>query len=122
MFLPICPAQTLAGACRYNAESLVPAPTTAVTCRSICQRGWRNTYSKKAPPYHVTQDGVPIPLQRLEVKRIAGGTNRFEVDVASLRCYKDYPGLGNRSISYPYSSVGNTFTFGVVGKVLKRSG
>ena len=28
--------------------------------------------------------------------------------------YKDYPGLGNRSIFYPYSSVGNTFTFDVV--------
>ena len=25
-------------------------------------------------------------------------------------CYKDYPGLGNRSVCYPYSSVGNTFT------------
>ena len=25
---------------------------------------------------------------------------------------KDYPGLGNRSIIYPHSSVGNTFTFG----------
>ena len=29
-------------------------------------------------------------------------------------CYKDYPGLGNRSKRYPYSSVGNTFTFDVV--------
>ena len=25
-------------------------------------------------------------------------------------CYKDCPGLGNRSIFYPYRSVGNTFT------------
>ena len=25
-------------------------------------------------------------------------------------CFKDYPRLGNRSIFYPYSSVGNTFT------------
>ena len=31
------------------------------------------------------------------------------------RCYKDYFGLGNRSVFYPYSSVvGNTFTFIVV--------
>ena len=29
-------------------------------------------------------------------------------------CYKDYPGLGNRSIVYPYSSVGKTFTYNVV--------
>ena len=29
-------------------------------------------------------------------------------------CYKDYPGLGNRSVFYPYSSVGNTLTFDVV--------
>ena len=31
----------------------------------------------------------------------------------SVKCYKDCPRLGNRSIFYPYSS-GNTFTFGVV--------
>ena len=29
-------------------------------------------------------------------------------------CYKDYSGQGDRSIVYPYSSVGNTFTFDVV--------
>ena len=29
-------------------------------------------------------------------------------------CYKDYPGLGNRSIVYPCSSAGTTLTFGVV--------
>ena len=28
-------------------------------------------------------------------------------------CCKDYIGLGNRSVFYPYSSVGNTFTFDV---------
>ena len=27
-----------------------------------------------------------------------------------LNCYKDYLGLGNRSVYYPYSSVSNTFT------------
>ena len=32
-----------------------------------------------------------------------------------LYCYKDYLGLGNRSIFYPYRSV-PTFTFGVVGR------
>ena len=30
------------------------------------------------------------------------------------QCYKAYPGLGNRSIFYPGSSVGNTITFGIV--------
>ena len=29
-------------------------------------------------------------------------------------CYKAYPGLGNRSIFYPGSSVGSTITFGIV--------
>ena len=29
-------------------------------------------------------------------------------------CYKAYSGLGNRSIFYPGSSVGNTITFGIV--------
>ena len=29
-------------------------------------------------------------------------------------CYKDHPGLGDRSIVYPYSSVGDTFTFDAV--------
>ena len=30
--------------------------------------------------------------------------------------YKDRPGLGNRSIFYLYSSVGNTLIFGVVDR------
>ena len=39
IFLPICPALMLAGACRYNAASPLPALTTAVTCRNVCRRG-----------------------------------------------------------------------------------
>ena len=31
-----------------------------------------NSFSKKFPPYHVTQDKVSAPLQRLEVKKITG--------------------------------------------------
>ena len=31
-----------------------------------------NKFSKKSPPYHVTQDDVSTPLQRLEVEQIAG--------------------------------------------------
>ena len=31
-----------------------------------------NIFSKKSPPYHVTQDDVSTPLQRLEVKQITG--------------------------------------------------
>ena len=31
-----------------------------------------NTSSKKSPPYHVTQDDVSTPLQRLEVEQITG--------------------------------------------------
>ena len=36
------------------------------------------------------------------------------ISIVSPRCYKDYPGLGNRSIFYPGSSVGSTITFGVI--------
>ena len=32
----------------------------------------RNNFSKKSPPYHVTQVDVSTPLQRLEVERITG--------------------------------------------------
>ena len=31
-----------------------------------------NNFSKKPPPYHVAQDDVPTPLQRLEVEKITG--------------------------------------------------
>ena len=31
-----------------------------------------NTFTKKIPPYHVTQDDVSAPLQRLEVERMTG--------------------------------------------------
>ena len=31
-----------------------------------------NNFRKKSPPYHVTQDGVSAPLQRLEVEKITG--------------------------------------------------
>ena len=29
-------------------------------------------FSKKSPPYRITQDGVSAPLQRLEVEKITG--------------------------------------------------
>ena len=31
-----------------------------------------NIFSKKSPPYHVTQDDISTPLQRLEVEQING--------------------------------------------------
>ena len=31
-----------------------------------------NNFAKKSPPYHVTQDDVSIPLQRLEMEQITG--------------------------------------------------
>ena len=43
--------------------------------------------------------------------------NKQKVRSAHTRiCYKDYPGRGNRSVFHPYSSLGNTFTHGVVGR------
>ena len=35
-----------------------------------------NTFTKKYPLHHVTQDDVSAPLQRLEVERITGHQNR----------------------------------------------
>ena len=79
-----------------------------------------NNFSKKSPPYHVTQDNVSTPLQRLEVEQITGPYHftqdnvstplqRLEVEhitghqsvqgqVASSRCYtrrigRDSPNL-----------------------------
>ena len=53
-----------------------------------------------------------------EAGRLAYGRIRYRrpKDPAAQRereCYKGYPGLGNRSIVYPYSSVGNPFTLGL---------
>ena len=31
-----------------------------------------NNFSKKSPPYHVTQDDVSTPLQRLELEKTTG--------------------------------------------------
>ena len=31
-----------------------------------------NNFSKNRPPYHVTQDDVSTPLQRLEVEKVTG--------------------------------------------------
>ena len=31
-----------------------------------------NNFSKKPPPYHVTQEDVSTPLQRLKVEKITG--------------------------------------------------
>ena len=39
---------------------------------------------------------------------------------STATCYKAYPRLGNRSICYPGSSVGSTFTFGVDGRTRVR--
>ena len=45
-----------------------------------------NNFTKKSPPYHVTQDGVSAPLQRLEVERMTGmAINRSVVGVGSSR-------------------------------------
>ena len=73
---PTCPARMLAGAFRYSVASPVPIPTTIATCRSICPRSRRNMcstiYPRNPPPYHVTQDDVSTPLQRLEMEKITG--------------------------------------------------
>ena len=45
-----------------------------------------NKFTKKSPPYHVTQADVSAPLQRLEVERMTGmATNRSVVGVESSR-------------------------------------
>ena len=45
-----------------------------------------NNVSKTSPPYHVTQDDVSTPLQRLEVEQITGHQS-VRGEVASSRCY-----------------------------------
>ena len=50
--------------------------------------------------------------------RIKRPVNRYIPKIPPFQrggeCYKAYPGLGNRSILYPGSSVGITITFGIV--------
>ena len=52
-----------------------------------------------------------------------GSTFTFDVvqvtSEGGRECCKDYPGPGNRSISYPYSSVGDTFTINNVLSLLR---
>ena len=37
-----------------------------------------NIFSKKSPPYHVTQDDVLAPFRRLEVEQITGHQSVWE--------------------------------------------
>ena len=49
-----------------------------------------NRFSKRSPPYHVTQDNVSTPLQRLEVEQITGHQSvRGRGDVIAV-LYKTY--------------------------------
>ena len=52
-----------------------------------------NNFSKKSPPYNITQDDVSAPLQRLEVEKITGHYySRSGDEVASSRCYTRHTG------------------------------
>ena len=66
----------LADACEFNAASYVPIPTIVATCRSICRQNLTqyvlDSFSKKSPPYHVTEDDISTPLQHLEVDKDTG--------------------------------------------------
>ena len=45
-----------------------------------------NNFTKKSPPYRVTQDDVSVPLQRLEVERTSGrAINPSVVEAGSSR-------------------------------------
>ena len=70
---PICPVRMLAGAFRYNAANPVPTSTTMPKyLPAELTQYVLNSFSKKSPPYHVTQVDVSTPLQRLEVEKIIG--------------------------------------------------
>ena len=43
-----------------------------------------NNFSKNSPPYHVTEDDVSTPLERLKVGKLPD-TNGLEVEMASSR-------------------------------------
>ena len=56
-----------------------------------------NNFSKKSPPYHVTQDDVLTLPQRLEVEQITGHQS-VRGEVVSLRCYTRCIGLDSPNL------------------------
>ena len=84
IYPPTFPARMLAGAFRYNAASPVPTPTTMPTCRSICQRGWRNTYSTNCPRKLPLKTTFRLLFNDTK-RRKSVDTNRFAVAVGSSR-------------------------------------
>ena len=83
-----------------------------VLARWVCSSSW---YEERTPaglslPF---QFGTPAGVSRgFQINHNPGGDLVYVIIIR--QCYKDYPGMGNRSIFYPYSSVGNTFTSDVV--------
>ena len=64
-----------------------------------------NNFSKKSPPYHVTQDDVSTPLQRLEVEQITGTGARWRhrsaIQDALSGTLRTFLGVGNGPSSLP---------------------
>ena len=67
-----------------------------------------NIFSKKSPPYHVTQDDVSTPLQRLEVEQVTGHQSvrgrwrhRGAIQDALGRTLRTFLGAGNRPPPLP---------------------
>ena len=57
-----------------------------------------NNFFKKSPPYHVTQDNVSTPLQRLEVEQITGHQSvRGRGGVIAVLCKTHWAGLSEPS-------------------------
>ena len=75
-FLPTFPVRMLAGVWRSNAASPAPNPHDSSDMPKYLPAGLTqyvlNNFSKKSTPYHVTQDDVSAPLQRLKVEKITG--------------------------------------------------
>ena len=57
-----------------------------------------NNFSKKSPPYHVTQDNISTPLQRPEVEKITGHQSvRGRGGVVAVRYETHWTGLSRPS-------------------------
>ena len=74
-----------------------------------------NIFSKTSPPYHVTQDNVLAPLQKLEVETITGGHSvRGRGDVIALLYKTHWVGLCEPSWSRKWTSTSPAPTFCVI--------
>ena len=62
----------------------------------------------------ITIEKITHPKGKRQKKSSSQARKQYKARSLGLKTHKRYPGLGNRSIFYPYSPVGNTLSFDVV--------